>query len=241
MWSAGVDEAGRGPVIGPLVVGAVAVPQPDVALLVEYGIRDSKDLTHAKRLQMAAWFHEQASERGWLHEIVVCTPPRIDAAVVNNGLNLLEVELFAEALNPFKSKVQGGVRILNDACDVNAERFTNRIAARLSNWPWDQSSMISEHKADTNHAIVGMASILAKVNRDEAISRLTETLGFSIGSGYPSDPNTKAALPRLLEGDAPHVDLRWSWQTVHRAWKALHNEEPPIRRWNGEQQQTIFD
>ena len=69
MWSAGVDEAGRGPVIGPLVVGAVAVPQPDVALLVEYGIRDSKDLTHAKRLQMAAWFHEQASERGWLHGV----------------------------------------------------------------------------------------------------------------------------------------------------------------------------
>ena len=241
MWSAGVDEAGRGPVIGPLVVGAVAVPQTDVALLIEHGIRDSKDLTHAKRLQMAAWFHEQASERGWLHEIVVCTPPRIDAAVVNNGLNLLEVELFAEALNPFKSKVDGGVQILNDACDVNPERFTDRIAARLSNWPWDRSSMTSEHKADTNHAIVGMASILAKVSRDEAISQLTENLGFSIGSGYPSDPNTKAALPKLLKGEVPHVDLRWSWQTVHRAWKALHGEEPPIRRWSGEQQQTLFD
>lgn len=240
MWSSGVDEAGRGPVIGPLVVGAVAIPTTDIELLVEHGIRDSKDLTHKKRVAMAAWFHEQAGERGWLHEIIVCPPRRIDAAVKNNGLNLLEVELFAEALNPFKRKVIDGIQILNDACDVNAQRFTDRIAARLTEWPWPHSTMSSEHKADTNHVIVGMASILAKICRDEHIDTLKEELGFPIGSGYPSDPNTKAALPALLTGEAPHESLRWSWKTVQREWQALHGEAPPTRSWTEPSQRTLF-
>ena len=241
MWSAGVDEAGRGPVIGPLVVGAVAIPTADLSMLKEYGVRDSKDLTHKKRVAMADWFYEQARQRGWFHHVIVCQPPRIDAAVHHNGLNLLEVELFAEALNPMRTKVEQGVEIINDACDVNAQRFTDRISARLTGWPWDQSSMKSEHKADTNHAIVGMASILAKVRRDEIIDSLKVEVGAPIGSGYPSDPNTKAALPFLLSGDTPHEALRWSWKTVKREWNLLHGEDPPLRTAPSQTQRTLFD
>ena len=195
MWSAGVDEAGRGPVIGPLVVGAVAVPKKDLKFLTDHGIRDSKDLTHAKRVAMATWFHEQAGQRGWLHQVIVCPPDRIDASVQNNGLNLLEVDLFAEALNPFKDHVESGLEVLNDACDVNAQRFTDRIAARLNGWPWPKSTMTSEHKADTNHAIVGMASILAKVKRDEAIADLTERLGFWHWFRLPLRPLHQSSAP----------------------------------------------
>ena len=50
MWNVGVDEAGRGPVLGPLVVGAVAIPTDDIHMLIEHGVKDSKDLTHKKRL-----------------------------------------------------------------------------------------------------------------------------------------------------------------------------------------------
>ncbi len=241
MWSAGVDEAGRGPVIGPLVVGAVAIPTADLSMLKEHGIRDSKDLTHKKRVAMADWFHQQAEQRGWLHQVIVCPPPRVDAAVVHNGLNLLEVELFAEALNPMRKNVEKGVKILNDACDVNAQRFTDRIAARLTGWPWNQSSMTSEHKADTNHSIVGMASILAKVRRDEIIEALRVEIGAPIGSGYPSDPNTKAALTFLLSGDTPHEALRWSWKTVKREWNLLHGEDPPSRPAPNQNQRTLFE
>lgn len=240
MWSAGVDEAGRGPVIGPLVVGAVAIPKEDVRMLVEHGIRDSKDLTHTKRVEMVNWFHTTAEKRGWQHRLVVCMPPRIDAAVVKNGLNLLEVELFAEALNPIRQFVGEGVLILNDACDINAQRFTDRIAARLTNWPWTNSTMLSEHKADTNHAIVGMASILAKVRRDEMIDDLRLEIGIPIGSGYPSDPHTKAALPALLKGKTPHDALRWSWKTVKREWNLLHGVDPPVRSFTDEKQRTLF-
>jgi len=131
MWNVGVDEAGRGPVLGPLVVGAVALPADDVPMLTERGVKDSKDLTHKKRLEFAKWFHEYAEQRNWHYSLIVCQPERIDHAVQSTGLNLLEVELFAEALVEIRVNVHDSISILNDACDVNEQRFSDRIAARL--------------------------------------------------------------------------------------------------------------
>jgi ribonuclease HII len=241
MWNVGVDEAGRGPVLGPLVVGAVALPADDVPMLTERGVKDSKDLTHKKRLEFAKWFHEHAEQRNWHYSLIVCQPERIDHAVQSTGLNLLEVELFAEALVEIRVNVHDSISILNDACDVNEQRFSDRIAARLPDWPWANSSIHSEHKADTNHAIVGMASILAKVERDEAIQQLAEEIGSPIGSGYPSDPNTKAALAGLLRETIPHPSLRWSWKTVTRAWNELYGIDPPKRPFRDKHQSTLFE
>ena len=241
MWNIGVDEAGRGPVLGPLVVGAVAVPAVDIQLLIDYGVKDSKHLSHSKRREIARWFHDTARQRQWHSFVHVCQPERIDHAVDSTGLNLLEVELFAEALNEIRTKMAEPVSIMNDACDVNEQRFSDRIAARLSGWPWKESSMKSEHKADTNHVIVGMASILAKVKRDEAIHSLEEDLNATLGSGYPSDPKTKAAIDGLLEGEFPHPSLRWSWKTIVRAWRVKHGEDPPKRPFRDKLQPTLFD
>ena len=241
MWNVGVDEAGRGPVLGPLVVGAIALPVDDVQMLIERGVKDSKDLTHKKRLELVNWFHENAEQRNWHHSLIVCRPERIDHAVQSTGLNLLEVELFAEALVEIREKVDDSISILNDACDVNEQRFSDRIAARLPGWPWKDSRIHSEHKADTNHAIVGMASILAKVKRDEAIQLLAEEIGSPIGSGYPSDPKTKAALTGLLGEKTPHPSLRWSWKTVTRAWNEIHGIDPPKRPFIDQHQSTLFE
>ena len=145
MWNVGVDEAGRGPGLGPLVVGAVAIPADDVHLLVKHGVKDSKDLTHKKRFELVEWFHMNAQHRNWKHSVIVCNPERIDHAVQSTGLNLLEVELFSEALVEIRSQVHEPVYILNDACDVNEQRFSDRIAARLPNWPWVDSTIRSEH------------------------------------------------------------------------------------------------
>ena len=67
-----------------------------------------------------------------------------------------------------------------DACDVNEQRFTNRISERMKNWPIEDSTIRSEHKADANHRIVGGASIVAKVVRDRFMDSLQEELGFEI-------------------------------------------------------------
>ena len=71
--------------------------------------------------------------------------------------------------------------------------------------------LISKHKADSTHRIVGAASIVAKVTRDKIIKEIGKEIGLDIGSGYPSDPKSKSALIELCNGDTPHNCLRWNW------------------------------
>ena len=106
-------------------------------------------------------------------------------------------------------------------------------------WPWPDSTITSEHKADETDPFVGMASILAKEKRDDCIREISEQLGFSVGSGYPSDPNTKKIIPQLLL-DSPHPQLRWSWATVEREWNKINEKELPKRNFAPKNQSTLF-
>ncbi|MAR94245.1 MAG: ribonuclease HII [Euryarchaeota archaeon] len=239
MWKIGADEAGRGPVIGPLVVCAVAMPIDEHDNLIENGVKDSKFLSSKKRQELLDWFMTNSENKPWYHSIIVCPPERIDSSSGNQGLNVLETELFAEAINAFPDDIKKSVIILNDACDVKPQRFSDRIANQLISWPWPKSSISSEHKADENDPFVGMASILAKEKRDECIKEISEQLGFSVGSGYPSDPNTKKIIPELLR-DTPHPQLRWSWATVEREWNKIHDNELPKRNFAPKNQTTLF-
>lgn len=239
MWKVGADEAGRGPVIGPLVVCAVMMPVEEYDNLIEVGVKDSKFLSSKKREELKQWFLSNSETKPWHHSIIICSPERIDSSSGNQGLNVLETELFAEAINSLPDEIKHSVTILNDACDVKPQRFSDRIANQLNSWPWPKSSITSEHKADENDPFVGMASILAKQKRDECIKEISDQLGFSIGSGYPSDPNTKKIIPDLLK-DTPHPQLRWSWATVEREWKKIHEKELPKRSVAPKNQTTLF-
>ena len=190
----GVDEAGRGPVLGPLVVGLLSIPAGDEGMLVEQNISDSKHHTAKQREKQYEWMIQQAEKRDWYVDTIVCPPSKIDQGVAGEGLNILEVDLFATILNRHNKHHDTPCTIMLDACDVNEQRFTNRITTRMTNWPKENSTIHSEHKADANHRIVGGASIIAKVVRDRIMETLEEALGFAIGSGYPSDPKTIAAL-----------------------------------------------
>lgn len=225
----GVDEAGRGPVLGPLVVGLLSIPADDLPMLAEHDISDSKHHTAKKRALQYDWILEQSEDRDWYVDTIICKPNRIDNAVYDQGLNLLEVDLFASILNRHNEFSEQSFDAMMDACDVNEERFTNRIVERLKDWPRDKSTIHSEHKADSNHRIVGGASIVAKVVRDRIIHELQETLGFPVGSGYPSDPNTISALPKLIGPEQIHPDLRWSWATVERYWTQNYSTPVPKR------------
>jgi len=188
----GVDEAGRGSVIGPLVVCSFAsISQEDLRAL---GVKDSKDLSKKRRNELYEILINMP------HNLIICSPERIDNS---NNLNDLEVELFAESLSVMPSG-----EIMLDACDVDATRFARNVS-RLSNL-----NCKAEHKADENHPEVSAASIIAKVTRDKCIDELSDELGLDLGSGYPSDPKTKEAVKILALGDYPHDCLRWSWKTV---------------------------
>ena len=227
----GVDEAGRGPVLGPLVVAAFKMPQHDLHHLRWAGVQDSKQLSKSRREELYEWLHEEGSQRGWAIEIEVSAASRVDRAMQVATLNVHEVELFAAVVNRIaasQEQLQQGV-IQLDACDSNAERFGNDVAARLKNWPWNSWEVDSRHKADQIHLAVAAASIAAKVRRDSAMLDLSTSLGIDLGSGYPSDPVTQAALPQLLNDSEPADCVRWRWKTVERLWKEIHGTKVPLR------------
>ncbi len=227
----GVDEAGRGPVIGPLVVAAVAADDEGVALIRALGATDSKALNHYDRERIAKGI-EMGEEEGWcISSTVVASAERLDRMMALESLNDIEVVLFGEAVRGLELDgdyiARGGVLSL-DACDVDEARFGNRIQANLGA-EWSHWSVRSEHALDARDSLVGAASIVAKVVRDASIREIEEEIGFDIGSGYPSDPATIAALPRLVSGKAPHTEVRWAWATTARAWEQAHDTPLPKR------------
>ena len=238
MLRVGLDEAGRGPVLGPLVVAACALPEDDVPLLVEAGVRDSKRLSAQRRTDLVEWFNGLAEKRGWLSCVVTLSSSEIDGALATDGLNWLEVRGFAKAIEGLRQTT--ALSILADACDVNPERFTQRITNLLPSWPWAGSTMTSEHGADDRDPVVAMASVLAKTHRDTAMELMSTRVGFPLGSGYPSDPKTVQALPRLIKSNGIDVDVRWSWATVKRFWANHRIGDVPQRGSPQAVQHTLF-
>jgi len=205
----GTDESGRGPCFGPLVVAGVLVEND--AELVRIGACDSKQLTPKKREQLAPLIKKIASN----YEIIVLPAADIDDLRKTMTLNELEVFVYSKIIEKLRPDV-----CYVDAVDVKEERFGRDILSHLSYTP----KIISEHKADAKYPIVGAASILAKVTRDEHVRRIAQELepqlNLPLGSGYPSDPITKRFLQtwvKRFESLPPHA--RKSWETCQQLIK----------------------
>lgn len=195
----GVDEAGRGPVMGPLVVGAVYV-EDDEALR-ELGVKDSKKLTPKRREAL----YDQIISVAEGYSIVTLSAEEIDARRAKMSLNMVEMELFAEAVSRMPV-----TRVYVDCPDPNEEKFGNMLSVRLNN-----TAVTARHKADDTYPVVSAASILAKVTRDRLIAEISEEFGENIGSGYPSDPVTIAFIEKhLKEKGCTPKHTRNSWDTV---------------------------
>lgn len=210
----GIDEAGRGPVLGPLVVAGVSAPEADG--LVAMGVRDSKRLAPQKRDQLARLIQEAPDIQV---AVRVISPESIDAEMQHATLNDIELARFAEVAAELDD-----ADVIADAADVDADRFARRLAERLpTTWTVNAS-----HGADDRHPEVAAASIIAKTTRDTAIRelgrRLERQLGRELGSGYPGDATTQAFLRNWVEvhGELP-PGTRRSWKTSKRLMEAARS------------------
>jgi len=233
----GVDEAGRGPVLGPLVVCAVQLPQTDLNLLIEYGVNDSKQHSPHQRSKIVEWFEGQAKQRNWQSALVVLEASVIDEWLQGSGMNALGVHGFQQAIQALT--VGDSCTLFLDACDVNAERFGQEVKQGLVDST--MLSVVSEHKADANYPIVSMASILAKHHRDCIIQSLAEELSVEIGSGYPSDPTTRQALHQLIQPTFIHDSVRRNWATAKNFWESTYGGHIPQRHEPLSHQHGLFD
>ena len=198
MQVCGVDEAGRGSMLGPLVVAGITISKSKIKLLKKLGVRDSKKLSPAAREYLYKKIIETVDD---YH--VIRIPPRvIDKSVANHSLNHLEAKYMARVI----SKLSPSTAFV-DSCDVNSKRFGKEISELTSN-----TKIRSYHHADSKFVTVSAASILAKVSRDRAIMRLGKN--HDIGSGYPSDPKTKMFVKKSLRRNHDMPFLRKSWKPV---------------------------
>ncbi|WP_406533079.1 ribonuclease HII [Methanobrevibacter sp.] len=198
----GVDEAGRGSVLGPLVIAGVIIPEKMNKVLERMGVKDSKKLVPHRRTILS-----RKLKKMFDYEIVVISALEIDQMRAD-GINLNDIE--KNAMRDLIIKLAPEKAIV-DAVDVKAERFQNDLCQSTG------VNVIAEHKADDKYIQVSAASIIAKAERDAQIEEINKEyikMG-GIGSGYPSDPTTKEFLTNFTYDEMPDF-VRRSWATVSK-------------------------
>ena len=206
----GIDDSGRGPLIGPMILAGVLVDAEQEKILKKHDVKDSKMLTHAQRLELGKIIEKNIIDK----KIVKASPKEIDEAV-NSGTNLntLEAMKTAEIINYFTKKNKK-ISIVVDCPSNNKRMWSNKMMTFLENM--ENLDIRCEHKADRDYVAVSAASILAKNMREEEVAKIKKEYG-DIGSGYPADPVTKEFLKMNGKKLANSGIFRKSWAT----WKAL--------------------
>ena len=198
----GVDDAGRGSMLGPLVIAGICMQKDHIVELQNLGIRDSKMHTARARCTLFPQICRIADS----YHIVYVHPRSIDASVKQHGLNRLEAKYMArviQKLNPDVAYV--------DSCDVDTQRFARYISNISGN-----DHIESYHHADSKFTIVSAASILAKVARDASIKRIAKK-NSNVGSGYPSDSKSVLFLESYYrKTDTVPTFARKSWKPVKK-------------------------
>ncbi len=213
----GVDEAGRGPVIGPMVIAICALTERDRRWCVKHGVTDSKLIPSKRREKLA----QALRERCW-HATAIIQPPEIDEAVKNRSITLngLEIKYIAELIKQYHSAFPDSpAEIMLDAPVRNTSPF-RRLISHLSGWQ-KFDKLKAQNKADSRFRHVGAASIIAKSIRETYIRKVIFELNYNIGSGYSSD---KLARDYIVTAKPDNPHIRWSWATCSN----LRNQNPEL-------------
>jgi ribonuclease HII len=209
MLKLGIDDAGRGPVIGPMVLAGVLLDDKTESELRKLGVKDSKLLTPKRREILA----EKIREKVETFEVMIILPEKIDASN-SDGLKLNELE--AMAMARIINKINKGyskIKVVVDCPSTSIVKWSDFLKTKVKNL--SNLEISCEHKADKNHVAVSAASIIAKSVREKEMTKLKEEFGEEIGSGYTSDPLTIKFLEKYAQKHADRGIFRKSWIT----WK----------------------
>lgn len=201
----GIDEAGRGPIVGPMVMAGVSASNKNLTRLKKLGIKDSKLLTKEKREEL----YDQIIDIVDAYEIISVNAQEIDEYNFSGiNLNKMEALIAGKIINKLDPE-----KVWVDSPEPanGGAKFGYMIQEHLK----VDCEIIAEHKADLNYVIAGAASILAKVVRDRELEKIKNEIGANIGSGYPHDPLCVAYLKDNFRGPINKY-LRKCWSTYKR-------------------------
>ncbi len=207
----GIDEAGRGPVIGPMVIAGVKGRMEDFE-----GIGfDSKSISARKREELFDKIKKAAID----YVILKIDADELNRLMERKNLNVIEMEKFGKIIDALKPEVA-----YIDAPEADTEKFKRKLAEFYNH----KCKIIAENKADEKYPIVGAASILAKVVRDREMEKISEELGIDLGSGYPGDERTAEKIEKLIR-DGKNKYIRERWATVRAAREKI--EQRRLDEW----------
>lgn len=201
----GLDEAGKGPIIGPMVLAAVAIEEENKEKLESLPIKDSKLLSKKQREEL----YDQIIKVVKSYKILIVTPEEIDNAVDGNNelnLNWLEAHKTADIINELNPD-----EAFIDCPSPNITKYQTYLFNLINN---KKLNLVCSHKAESLFKVVAAASILAKVTRDREVEKIQKTVTGDIGSGYPADPLTKKFIKENFE-IYPNI-MRKSWATYKK-------------------------
>lgn len=213
---AGIDEAGRGPVLGPMVYTICYCPSSFSSSLASFGVDDSKALTPERRKSILCAM-EREDNIGW--KVASISPQEISHSM--NSRNVVNLNLLAHQtmVTLIQSVVDAGVQLATLYVDtVGTPESLERYLVRI--FPWIQIKV--SKKADSLYPIVSAASIIAKVTRDHQLEHwsFVETIPIhstDFGSGYPGDPTTLAWMKKHQDPVFGYPSImRFSWSTCEK-------------------------
>ncbi len=204
----GIDDAGRGPLIGPMALAGCLITKEIEKYFKEIRVRDSKLLSARTREYLAKKIREKAIS----YHVTLSHPYEIDSRT-GAGLNLNKIEAIkaAKIINKLTKDKKEEIRVVIDCPSPNKESWRRYVLTHINK---NKNLIIAcEHKADRDYVAVSAASILAKSAREREVSKIKKKIGKDFGSGYPNDPKTKKFLQDYSKEHKKDGIFRETWAT----------------------------
>ena len=219
MLSLGIDDAGRGPVIGPMILAGVLADEKIIRSFRKLGVKDSKLLT-AKRREFLA---EEIREKAEVFEVAMAFPLEIDSGN-NKGVDLNKIEAIkmAEVINKINKGFKK-IKVIIDCPSVGIQKWKDYLKTKIHNL--SNLEIVCEHKADKNYTSVAAASIIAKSVREKEMDKLKAKYGKEIGSGYCTDSVTCKFLEKYAKKHKEEGLFRQSWKPWKKACENIEQKK----------------